>query len=114
MRIKAGIWVSAYLRRVNAMAIPALVTRRGDGDAGAIFIKVNTLDGHAQVLRPATTAVEDAEFDRFWSFAFKAPRAEQEVDEYLMRQRDFDADMWVIEVEDKHGRHFIDNFILAL
>lgn len=114
MRIKAGIWVSAYLRRVNALAVPALVARRGDADAGAIFIKLNTLDGFAQVLRPAATGIEDAADERFWTLAFKAPRPETEVDAYLLRQREFDADIWVVEVEDRAGRHFLDDFIISV
>ena len=113
MRIKAGIWVSAYVRRVNAMAVTATVARRGDGDAGAIFIKLNTLDGSAQVLRPASSGVEGAEDERFWSPAFKEPRAEADADAYLARQREFDPDLWVIEVEDKAGRHFLEDYVIA-
>jgi hypothetical protein len=113
MRIKAGIWVSAYLRRVNAMAIPALVARRGDADAGAIFIKLNTLDGFAQLLRPAASGIEETADERMWTPAFSAPRAEGDVDAYLARQRKFDSDIWIIEVEDRGGRHFLDEFIAA-
>ena len=114
MRIKAGIWVSAYVRRVNAMAVPALVTRRGDGDAGSIFIKISTLDGFAQVLRPAASGTEEAADDRFWTPAFKEPRSEADADAYLLRQREFDADLWVIEVEDRAGRHFLDDRVQAV
>jgi hypothetical protein len=113
MRIKSGLWVSAYIRRLNAMAVPALVARRGDGDAGAIYIKINTLDGQAQLLRPAVAGREGAEDERFWSAAFAAPRAESEVDSYLARQRSFDADLWIVEIEDRAGRHFIEDYVLA-
>lgn len=112
MRIKAGIWVSAYVRRVNAMAVSAMVARRGDADAGAIFIKVTTLDGLAQVLRPASSGMEGAESERFWSPAFKEPRPEPEAEAYLARQREFDGDLWIIEVEDKAGRHFIEDYVI--
>ncbi len=112
MRIKAGIWVSAYLRRLNGEAVPALVSLRGDADAGAIFIKINTLDGFAQLLRPAASAIEDAADERYWTPAFKDPRSEQEVDVYLARQRSFDSDLWIIEVEDKAGRHFLEDFVV--
>lgn len=113
MRIKSGIWVSAYIRRVNAMAVPALVARRGDADAGAIYIKINLLNGQAQLLRPAAAGREGAEDERFWSPAFPSARDEQEVDRYLGRQREFDADLWVIEVEDRGGRNFIEDYVLA-
>jgi len=38
---------------------------------------------------------------------------DREVDESITRQRSFDPDLWVIEVEDKHGRHLLDEEGLA-
>jgi len=32
---------------------------------------------------------------------------EQEVDASISRQRSFDPDLWVIEVEDRQGRHLL-------
>lgn len=114
MRIKAGIWVSAYLRRLNAMAVPAVVARRGDAEAGAVFIKVNTLDGAAQVFRPAASGAEGTEDERLFAPAFSAPRGDREAEAYLARQREFDPDLWVIEVEDKEGRHFLGEAVRAI
>ncbi|MBO0753267.1 MAG: DUF1491 family protein, partial [Bradyrhizobiaceae bacterium] len=53
MRLKSGIWVSAYIRRCYAEGVFAAVRRRGAEEAGAIFIKVNRLDGTADVYGPA-------------------------------------------------------------
>lgn len=111
MRLKATIWTSAYIRRLNAMPIPAVVIRRGDADAGAIYIKINTLDGHAQILRPAAAATENSEHERFWAPVFITPSAESEADAYLARQLKFDSDIWIIEVEDARGRHFLDEYL---
>ena len=47
MRLTAGIWVSAYLARLRLADIPAFVVRRGDDTAGAVLVKLNTLDGRA-------------------------------------------------------------------
>ena len=33
---------------------------------------------------------------------------EAEVDATVARQRSFDPDLWVIEVEDRQGRHLLD------
>ena len=113
MRLKAGIWVAAYLRQLNAIPVAAAVTRRGDGDAGAIFIKISTLDGFAHILRPAATGMAGAESDRYWSMAFPSERSEEsKADAYLARQAGFDPDVWVIEVEDRRGRHFLDDYLI--
>lgn len=113
MRLKAGIWVSAYVRQLNAMPVSAMVTRRGDADAGAIFVKVNTLDGFAQVLRPAATGLSGGASSRFWALALKHERPDEAAaDAYLARQANFDSDMWIIEVEDRQGRHFLHEFLV--
>ena len=53
MRLKSGIWVAAYLRRCNVEGVFAAVRRRGAEEAGAIFIKINRLDGTAMLYGPA-------------------------------------------------------------
>ncbi len=115
MRLKASIWVSAYLRRLNAMPpVAALVARRGDDDAGAIFIKVNTLDGYARVWRPAPSGLADADSERTWMDAFPGKSLnDADAEGYLARQADFDPDMWVVEVEDREGRHFLNDHVLS-
>lgn len=113
MRIRAQIWINAYIRRLGAEFIPAVVTRKGDADAGAIFIKVATLDGHAHVLRPAVAGWDGAATERSWSLAFKGESVEErKADDYLARQVEFDSDMWVIEIEDREGRHGLDDEII--
>ena len=47
-RLTAEFWVQAYLARLRLADIPAFVTARGDATAGAVVVKLNTLDGRAQ------------------------------------------------------------------
>ena len=106
--------MSAYIRQLSGFAIPVAVTRRGDPDAGAIFVKVNTLDGFAQVLRPAASGLAGTDTDRRWSPALPGGRSEEgTADAYLKRQASFDSDMWIVEVEDRRGRHFLDELLVA-
>jgi hypothetical protein len=114
VRLKASVWVGAYIRQLNAIPVPAIVARLGDQDAGAIFIKINTLDGNAQILRPAILGSFDDDGRRYWTPALKdGPKTETDADAYLARQADFDTDMWIIEVEDREGRHFLDDSFIA-
>ena len=108
MRIKSEIWVRAYLRRCQAQGVPVVIARRGDEAAGAIFICIDRLDGTMLLYGPAPAGLVGSETERCWMGSF-GNRAVSliEVQEYLARQREFDPDLWIIDVEDKAGRHFL-------
>jgi len=114
MRLKSGIWVSAYLRRRHGDGTFAVVRRRGAEEAGAIFIKIARLDGTAELYWPAPqTAFDDSRpADRAFSPCFKAqPVPEAEAEAYLAREIRFDSDIWIVEVEDRAGRHMLDQVV---
>nr|WP_254899073.1 DUF1491 family protein [Thalassococcus arenae] len=99
----ARFWVDAYLARLRQHAIPAFVTAHGDDQAGAVLVKLATLDGQA---RAFTRSFDLATGARIWSEL--AAGTEPEVDAAIARQRGFDPDLWVLEVEDRQGRHLLD------
>jgi hypothetical protein len=108
MRIKSEIWVRAYLRRCQAKGVPVVIVQRGDEAAGAIFICVDRLDGTVSLYSPAPAGLMEIETERRWVSCFgPRPVSEAEADLYLARQREFDPDLWIIEIEDKAGRHFL-------
>ncbi len=114
MRLKTGIWVAAYLRRCQVEGAAAVLRRRGAEEAGAIFIKVSRLDGTADLYGPAPqSAFDEARpSERAFSEALKAlPAPEADVEAYLARQRGFDPDLWIVEVEDRGGRNFLDHIV---
>ena len=112
MRLKAEIWVKAYIRRCQHEGAAAVLARRGDEDAGAIYIKVSRLDGTALLFGPAPAGLEEAREDRRWVACLdRAPAAEADADAYLQRQIDFDPDIWIIAVEDSRGRHFLEDWL---
>lgn len=101
-RLTSDFWVGAYLRRLSLVNIPAFITSKGDATAGAIIVKLNTLDGQARAFHRSY----DLEGNRVW--AILAEGDERDVDASLMKQRSFDPDIWMIEVEDRQGRHLLD------
>jgi hypothetical protein len=108
MRIKAEIWAKAYIRYCSSNGAPAVMLRRGQSDGGAIFIKINSLDGKVTLYGPAPAGMDASSNDRLWILALGADSvSEQDADSYLRRQAEFDPDIWVIEVEDRDGRHFL-------
>jgi hypothetical protein len=108
MRVKSEVWVKAYLRRCQAEAVPVVIARRGDEAAGAIFICINRLDGTVSLYGPAPSGTAGGETERRWVNCLgSGPASAEEADRYLNRQREFDPDIWIVEVEDKAGRHFL-------
>jgi hypothetical protein len=103
MRLTAEFWVHAYLARLRLTDIPAFVVAHGDNTAGAVLVKLNTLDGKAVIFQRSFDLMTG---DRQW--VVLAEGDETEVDAALIRQRSFDTDVWVIEVEDRQGRHLLD------
>jgi hypothetical protein len=110
MRLKTSIWVGAYLRRCQIAGVFGAVRRRGAEEAGAVFVKVATLDGNAMLYVPAPQTVYDDSrpIDRYFVPVTKDPQPEAAVEERLTREIRFDPDAWIVETEDKAGRHFLD------
>ena len=108
MRLTADLWVSAYLARLRLADIPAFVVARGDATAGAVLVKLNTLDGQARCFQRSFDLMTG---ERRW--VVLADGDEAAVDASITAQRGFDPDLWVIEVEDRAGRHLLDEPGLA-
>ena len=114
MRLKLSIWVQAYLRRCAIEGAYEVVRRRGAEEAGAVFVKVDRLDGTADLFGPAPQSTFDdtQPVDRAFIACLKAQPAENAAAEsYLASQIRFDPDILIIEVEDKAGRNFLDRIV---
>jgi hypothetical protein len=109
-RLKSGIWIKALIRRCDRAAIPIAVVARGDGDAGAILLKLN--GGIAEGCSVLTQARgQDGEL--LWMRATgRVPVAEADADAYIARQRQRDPDIWVIEIEHSEAGNVVDGRVV--
>src|SRR5262249_25942664 len=116
MRLKSAIWVAAYIRRCNGEGAFAAVRRRGAEEAGAVFIKINRLDGTAIFFGPAPPAAFDEARppDRAFSAVVggQTPASEADVEAKLAKEMKFDPDVWIVEIEDRAGRNFLDGAVI--
>lgn len=109
-RLSTDLWVRAHLRRLISDAIPATVARKGSAESGTVLLKVNLLQSGVKVL----SQVRDIEGRLGWLAAFGGDAvSEAEADAYLDRQVVHDPDVWIIEIEDRQGRHGFEGPIMT-
>ncbi len=109
-RLRSDFWVSAYIRTRGVADTVAVLRRRGAAEAGAVLVKVDRLDGTGTLYGPAPqTAFEGRAVERLF-VRLHAPETLPGVDleGRIAAQLRFDPDLWVIEVEDRAGRHGLD------
>ena len=103
MLLSTDIWVGALIRRAQLAGAFAVVVRKGDANAGAVLVKTfntRTRETHlyAEAVGPGGEPV--------WMQPASSPE-EPDLDRYVERQIKVDPDLWVVEIEDQQGRHFL-------
>lgn len=103
MLLSTDIWVGALIRRAQQQGAFAAVSRKGDPQAGAVLIKaVNLRERSARLYSEATRG----DGERVWMQPVSSTE-EPELDAYIERSARIDPDIWVVEIEDAEGRHFL-------
>lgn len=106
-RLRSDFWVSAYLRRCGVEGLAAVLRRRGAAEAGAIYVKLDHLDGTASLFAPAPQSLvgEDAGERLFTAVLARVPPLD--VEDRMAREGRFDPDYWLVEVDSREGRHLL-------
>ncbi len=103
MGLRTIFWVDALKLRAESGFAAFYVSRRGDEDAGAVLVKVVRAQGDARLYVPH----RDADGARVWDCYKSGQADEAEIDAYCARRSDQDPDLWLLEIEDREGRHFL-------
>lgn len=103
MLLSTDVWATALIRRAELAGAFAVVVRKGDARAGAVLVKIyNPLTRGAVLYASAVRG----EGETVWMQPL-AEATESELDAYIARARSRDPDLWVVEIEDREGRHFL-------
>ena len=103
MLLSTDVWAGALIRRAELEGAYATVVKKGDARGGAVIVKAyNTATRSARLFTEAV----GQDGDRLWIQPVVSD-SESELDAYVARQRGYDPDLWVVEIEDRQGRHFI-------
>lgn len=107
-RLKTHLQVSAAVRLGSGLAIPVTVARKGEPDSGSVAIKLVQARDRVSVL----VQFRDMDGKLHWMRATgPEPKAEAECDAYLEKAIRRDPDLWVVEIEDRDGRHLFDGVV---
>jgi hypothetical protein len=107
-RLKTGFYVRALIRRAELGGASAYVARRGAEEAGALILKLTTPDGNITVLSRATRG----EGELVWMRPLGDSADLANAAKYFEKQIRFDPDLWIVEIEDRQGRAFVDEPIV--
>lgn len=103
MLLSSDLWVSALIRRAELAGAFAMVIRKGDARAGAVLVKaLNRPQGSARLYAEATRL----DGERLWMQPVASDQ-EPALDDYIARSIRRDPDLWVVEIDDRQGRHFL-------
>jgi len=101
-RVTSEFWVSAYKQVLEAQAIPLFIIKKGNAAAGAIIVRISDLQGKSKIFGQSF----DMDGDRRW--VELAAGKDAEMDTVILRQKKVDSDLWILEVETRHGNHYLD------
>jgi len=105
-QLKTHIEISALMRRAQSAGAFAAVLRKGDMSAGAYLVITRQASGTiGQSSYTLYRPMRNMEGERVWWP--KGPLDQAAVDLYVNRRIDEDPDLWVIEIDDAQGRHFL-------
>lgn len=107
-RLKAGIFVRAIIRRAEVQGASAYVVRKGSEEAGAVYLKLSRLNGTCTILEQ----IRRGEGDLAWMKPIGDAVDEERAKTYFDKQIRFDPDLWIVEIEDREGRAFVDEPIV--
>ncbi|MEM7303333.1 MAG: DUF1491 family protein [Pseudomonadota bacterium] len=109
MRLTSSLWVSALIRRATGEGAFATIVNKGAESAGAIFVIVDDYSGEIALYGPAPQMVfePDEAGERRFTLAGRYSDREELVKK-IDRERSFDPDLWIVEIEDRSGPHFLD------
>lgn len=103
-RLPTSLWVSGLIRQVQTAGGFATVLHKGEATQGAVLIVVREKTGQEQVL----SKVLGSDGQRHWAvMACTDPASPDKVTQYIVAQRRYDPDLWVVELDIAHAQRFI-------
>ena len=95
MNLKAKMIVDTIRWSLERKGIPVYIERKGDSDAGAIFVKHDKGEGLIDVYHRVN------DYNTGKKIKFLSTFTESSIKDFFRKQSDIDTDLWLIEVVSK-------------
>ena len=111
IELKSEILINAGIRAAERNFTNAYVTKRGDTEAGAIFVKIDTLDGYAKLFTRNLKydLINENDEVEFVNLYPEKKIQNVVIDKRISKEMEIDSDCWIVEIEDKEGRNPFQN-----
>ena len=111
IELKSEILINAGIRAAERNFINVYVTKRGDSESGAIFVKVDTLDGYAKLYTRNLKydLINENDVVEFVNLYPDKKLPNIDIDKRITKEIQIDSDCWIVEIEDKEGRNPFQN-----
>jgi hypothetical protein len=107
--LKSEIWVKAHLRRCFGAGLTAVVAHKGAPEAGAVYIQVTIAPDQVKVFAPEPGPTYNEDGQRNWYMPLGSdPVSDKAAAQYFKRQKSFDPDIWIIDIDDRSGSGLLD------
>lgn len=111
-RLPTWVWVDALRRRAEAQGAFVMVVRRGDLERGQVLLQVLGPGRLIELFGAARTAAGEPAFARVLSAT--RPEGEPVAEQRIAREIASDPDVWIVEISDAAGRHFLTEPVLEM
>lgn len=103
-KLDTALWVSALVRQAQAAGDFATIVKKGDPTAGQVILVTRRRNGHVE----AYSRTMNSRGNYSWTVAAESRGEElSKVNEYLERQRRYDPDLWIIDLDTDNPERFV-------
>lgn len=103
--VSSSLWVSALVRRANIAGAFSTIARKGDPERGDVLVRVYAAMGDVKLYGRTFSSDDEQTFTRLPEG--NPVSTEQDCASYIARRIEYDLDIWIVDIEDRDGRHFL-------
>ena len=110
--LKTDLIIQSAIILSSKDGVPIFIRKKGDSDAGTILIKIDLLNGYGKLLRRNLkySSIKNHSYVEYSKLHEPETISIRKIEEKIAFEMQVDQDLWVVEIEDKRGKNYFENF----